>query len=102
MAPATRTRCGAEGGALPTIGERVGETHARVDARSGVRRTASDPTDVRGSAFWAGGRAVQPTLRVCADSSRAVEFGAARGHAAPMARVEARPSVDGGLVIAPR
>jgi hypothetical protein len=100
--PAARTRCGAEGGALPTIGERANETHARVDARSGVRRTVSEPADVRGSAFWAGGRAVQPTLRVCADSSRAVEFGAARGHAAPMARVEARPSVDGGLVIAPR
>lgn len=104
LEPATRTRCGAEGGPLPTVGERSGETHARVDARAGVRRIWSETAPVRGAAHWAGGGAVQPTLRVCAEPARAevVSMGAARGFAAPMARVEPSPRLDHGLVIAPR
>jgi hypothetical protein len=89
------TRAGAEGGALPTIGEFAGDTHARVTARAGVRRIASAEAPVREAAHWASARAMQPTVRVCSESSRAPEPGGARGLAAPMARVSVVPRREG-------
>jgi hypothetical protein len=89
------TRAGAEGGALPTIGECAGDTHARVSARTGARRIASAEAPVREAAHWASARAMQPTVRVCSEASRAPEPGGARGFAAPMARVSAMPRREG-------
>ena len=96
LAPLT-TRSGAEGGALPTIGERAGDTHARVDARAGVRRIAPTEAPVRESAHWASARAIEPTVRVCSEVSRAPEPGGARGFAAPMARVAVVPRREGAV-----
>jgi hypothetical protein len=89
------TRAGAEGGALPTVGERGGETHARVEACAGVRRLDAAESSVREAAHWAAARAVQPTVRVSADAARAPEPGGARGLLAPMARVAAAPRREG-------
>ncbi len=91
------TRSGAEGGALPTTGECAHDTHARLNARAGVRRIASAEAPVRESAHWASAGAMQPTVRVCSEVSRAPEPGGARGFAAPMARVAVVPRREGAV-----